>query len=83
VCRRKWKVTVSSIQGDSIATVQQTYVHEFDAVRREAQQRDAFAAMAAQGAMAAPTAAEAVEATRLRTGGPQPAGAGANLVAVR
>jgi integrase len=51
-----WDVAaVATRLGDSIATVQQTYLHEFDAQRREDAQRDALAAMAADGsAMAAP-----------------------------
>jgi integrase len=53
-----WDIAaVAARLGDSIATVQQTYVHEFDAVRREAQQREQLAAMAAPGAMAALMAA--------------------------
>jgi hypothetical protein len=38
--------------GDSIATVQTTYLHEFDAERREAAQRDHLAALGS--VMAAP-----------------------------
>lgn len=50
-----WDVAAVVVRlGDTIATVQNTYLHEFDAVRREAQQRDALAAFAADGsAMAA------------------------------
>jgi integrase len=43
-----WDVTtVAARLGDNIATVQQTYLHEFDAQRREEQQRAALAAMGA------------------------------------
>jgi integrase len=50
-----WDIAaVAARLGDSIATVQQTYVHEFDAARREHAQREQLAAMAADGsAMAA------------------------------
>lgn len=53
-----WDVAaVAARLGDTIATVQQTYLHEFDAQRREEQQREQLAAMAAQPPMAAPMAA--------------------------
>ena len=41
---------VAARLGDAVATVQDTYVHEFDAVRREARQREPLAAMAASTA---------------------------------
>jgi hypothetical protein len=46
-----WDVAaVAARLGDAVATVQDTYVHEFDAVRREARQREQLAAMAASTA---------------------------------
>lgn len=50
-----WDVAAVAVRlGDTIATVQNTYLHQFDAARREDAQRDALAALAAGGsAMAA------------------------------
>lgn len=63
-----WDIAaVAARLGDSIATVQQTYVHEFDAQRREEQQCATLAAIAAQPPMAAPGGTE--RALRAVTGG--------------
>jgi hypothetical protein len=55
-----WDVAaVAARLGDSIQTVQTTYAHLFDAARREDEQREQLAAMAAPPAVAAPMAAQA------------------------
>jgi len=59
-------------QGDSLATVLDTYAHDFDAARREDDQRAQLAAVAASPAVAAPMAAPAgaKRTPRAAAGGP-------------
>jgi integrase len=62
-----WDVAaVAARLGDSIATVMQTDAHEFDAVRREAEQREQLAVMAAPPVVAAPMAASGGTGRALR-----------------
>ena len=59
-----WDVAaIAARLGDSVATIQQTYLHQFDAAGREAEQRDALAALPP---MAAPMAAPAQPSPALR-----------------
>jgi integrase len=59
-----WDVAaVAARLGDSVATVQTTYLHEFDARRREDEQREQLAALAP---VAAPMAARAGTTRTLR-----------------
>ena len=65
-----WDVAaVAARLGDAVATVQDTYVHEFDAVRREARQREQLAAMAAS-AVDGSTMAARTETKRATAGSP-------------
>lgn len=62
-----WDVAaIAARLGDTIATVQDTYLREFDAVKREGEQRERLAAMAAPGGVAAPVAARADTKRALR-----------------
>ena len=57
---------VAARLGDTVATVQGTYLHEWNAARREGEQRAQLAAMAAPPAVAAPMAAPAGTKRHLR-----------------